>query len=103
MTGDPDGLARDYRAAFLRYLPARSEAALATGYAIGRGVVESGTSVLDLARVHHEVLADLLVEDGADTRDVMAAAAEFLIEVLATVEMVRRSLHEPPDADPRPA
>ena len=34
-----DALTRDYRTAFLRYLPRREEAALTSGYELGRGAV----------------------------------------------------------------
>ena len=48
-----EALTRDYRTAFLRYLPGRSEAALTRGYEIGRQAVVDGVSMLDLAQVHH--------------------------------------------------
>ena len=44
---DVEDLTRDYRAAFLRYLPARSEAALTLGYELGRRAVVDGVSVSD--------------------------------------------------------
>ena len=93
-------LALDYRAAFLRYLPRREEAALTRGYEIGRGAVASGISILDLARIHHDVLLTVL----ADTRpeevgDVAAAASEFLLEVLAVYDMTQRSFREGNDPD----
>ena len=65
---DLEELTRDYRAAFLRYLPGRSEAALTLGYRIGRRAVVDGVSLLDLAQVHHTVLAEVLVDTpAADT------------------------------------
>jgi hypothetical protein len=87
----PDGLTRDYRAAFLRYLPRREEAALAAGYEIGRAAVASGTSVLELARVHHDVLLEVL----RDTRPeevptVAVAASEFFLELLGSYDMAHR-------------
>ncbi len=77
-----DALTRDYRTAFLRYLPRHEEAALTSGYELGRGAVAAGVSILDLARIHHEILLDVL----RDTRpeeiiDVASAASEFLLEV----------------------
>jgi hypothetical protein len=63
-----EALRRNYRIAFLRYLPSRDEAALAMAYDIGRSAV-----------------ADHLLE----------RAAEFVAEVLASVEMVQRSLRAP--------
>jgi len=55
-----DALARNYRAAFLRYLPRREEAALHSGYQLGRAAVTDGLSMLELARVHHDVLLEVL-------------------------------------------
>jgi Phosphoserine phosphatase RsbU, N-terminal domain len=88
-------LTQDYRAAFLRYLPRREESALTSGYELGRRAVTSGISILDLARIHHEILLDVL----NDTRpeeiaDLAAAASEFLVEVLATYDMTQRGLLE---------
>ena len=48
----PDDLARDYRAAFLRYLPRQAEAAAHSGYELGRSAVADGVSILELVRVH---------------------------------------------------
>ena len=61
---DLEKVHRDYRAAFLRYLPRREEAALHVGYKLGRAAVSDGLSILDLVQVHHEVFLEVL----ADTR-----------------------------------
>jgi len=84
-------LRRNYRAAFLRYLPSRDEKALDAGYQIGRSAVTDGLSILDLAEVHHDVLREVLTTSSHDQiDDLTATASEFLIEVLATYEMTRR-------------
>ena len=84
-------LRRNYRAAFLRYLPNRDEAALDAGYQIGRSAVADGLTILDLAQVHHEVLREVLRTSSQDELDgVTTSAADFLVEVLATYEMTRR-------------
>lgn len=88
-------LRRNYRTAFLRYLPSRSEPALMTAYELGRDAMTSGISVLDLVRVHHEVLADTVASSRpAEIGDVIAAAGDFLAEALGTTEMAQRSLHD---------
>jgi hypothetical protein len=85
-------LARSYRAAFLRYLPRRDEAALHTGYELGRTAVADGVSVLELAQVHHEVLLDVLGTGRPDdVPQVARAAAEFFLEVLAPFDMTQRA------------
>jgi len=86
-------LTRDYRAALLRALPRRAEAALTSGYELGRGAVAAGVSILDLVRIHHEILLEVL----ADTRPeeviaVASAASEFFLEVLAPYDMTQRGL-----------
>ena len=61
-----EALRRDYRAAFLRYLPRREEAALESGYRLGRDTVARGMSLLDLAQVHHDILVEVLSDSKAD-------------------------------------
>ncbi len=84
-------LARDYRAAFLRYLPRRDEAALHTGYELGRGAMTGGLSMLDIAQVHHEVFLEVLRDTRPeDLARVASSASEFFVEVLATYDMTQR-------------
>ena len=91
MTGLED-LTRDYRVAFLQYLPRREEAALARGYELGRAAVTEGRSILELARIHHEILLEALRETAPDeVSQVATAASEFFLEVLATFDMAQRS------------
>ena len=94
MTGLED-LTRDYRVAFLQYLPRREEAALARGYELGRTAVTEGRSILELARIHHEILLEALRETTPDeVGQVATAASEFFLEVLATFDMAQRSYLE---------
>ena len=89
---DTTGIRRSYRTAFLRYLSRRDEAPLATGYELGRSAVAAGVSVLDLARVHHEVFLDVLRETSQDElTSVATAASEFFLEVLSTYDMAQRA------------
>jgi hypothetical protein len=88
-----EDITRDYRAAFLRYLPRRDEAALNSAYLLGRSGLEEGLSILEIARLHHAVLVQVLEDSRPeDVRDIASAAAEFLVEVLATYDMSHRSL-----------
>lgn len=87
----PDAARRDYRAAFLRYLPRRDEAALHSGYEIGRRAMAHGVSLLELVRIHHEVLLDVLQDSRPEQlAEVATAASEFLVEALAVHEMAQR-------------
>ncbi len=103
-----DALTRDYRVAFLGYLPRRGEAGLSRGYELGRAAVTGGISILDLARVHHEVLLEALRETPPEElTEVATAASEFFLEVLATFDMAQRGFlavnGTPPDVpNPRP-
>ena len=86
-----DAACRDYRVAFLRYLPRRDEAALHSAYELGRRAVADGVSLLELVRIHHEVLLDVLRDSRPeDLPDVATAASEFLVEALAVHEMAQR-------------
>ena len=86
-----EDLKRDYRVAFLQYLPRRQEAPLARGYELGRSAVTEGRSILELARIHHEVLLEALRETPAEELGPVAtAASEFFLEVLATFDMAQR-------------
>lgn len=88
---------RDYRTAFLRYLPRRDEAALHAGYELGRSAVVDGLSILDLAQLHHEVFLEVLRDTSSeDLGGVATAASEFLVEVLATYDMSQRSRNPGP-------
>lgn len=86
-----DDLLRDYRVAFLQYLPRHEEAALARAYELGRSAVTRGLSILELARVHHEVFLEVLRETPPeDVPGVVTAASEFFLEALATFDMAQR-------------
>lgn len=92
-----EDVTRDYRAAFLRYLPRRSEAALTQGYQLGRQAVDRHISLLDLVQVHHLVLAEVLEDSPREAAvDMTTAASEFLLEVLSTFDMAHRSLPSAP-------
>jgi hypothetical protein len=86
-----DAASRDYRAAFLRYLPRRDEAALHSAYELGRRAVAEGVSLLELIRIHHEVLLDVLQDSRPEElAEVATGASEFLVEALAVHEMAQR-------------
>jgi hypothetical protein len=88
-------LVRNYRAALVGAVSRRSEANLNRGYELGREAVAQGVSVLELARVHHECLLELVADSAAtDVQEVAVAASEFFLEVLATVDMAQRAYYE---------
>ena len=91
MSGTED-LAKDYRVAFLHYLSRRDETALHRGYELGRGAFGNRVSVLELGRMHHEVLLDVLRDTPTDELPSAAAgASEFLLAVLSTFDLAQRA------------
>jgi len=88
-------LERNYRVAFLRYLPRREEAPLRAAYEIGRSAVIEGITILELAELHHQVLLEVIEHTPeAELARVTPGASEFFLEVLATYDMTQRSLLE---------
>ncbi len=86
-------LRQDYRVALLRFASTRDEAPLRLAYELGRSAVTSGVSLLDLAQLHHELFLELLADSpAADAQPLTESAARFFLEVLATFDMVHRSL-----------
>lgn len=89
-------LGLDYRAALLRYLPRQDEGALTTGYEIGRHALATGVSILDVVRIHHEVLGGILQDSPTEEiAELVTAAAAFLMEVLGPYDMTQRGLLAP--------
>jgi hypothetical protein len=93
-----DDLARSYRVAFLRYLSRGEEAALHSGYELGRSAVTGGVSILELAQVHHDVLLEVLQRTPPqDVTGVATSASQFFLEVIATYDMAQRAFREVDD------
>ena len=91
-------LLRDYRVGFLRHLTRQEESALHAGYELGRGALEARFSLLEVVRVHHDVLIEVLRDSPAEEApDLAAAASDFLLEVLASYDMSQRA--RPPSSD----
>jgi serine phosphatase RsbU (regulator of sigma subunit) len=88
-------LREDYGAAFDAYLLRPTEAGLQSAYDLGRRAVGAELSVLDVATIHHDVLASALKETPTGTElDVATAAADFLLESLSAFEMLQRGYRE---------
>lgn len=85
-----------YAAAFHSFLArGTNEEDLHAAYELGRDAVARDLGLLDLALVHHEVLAaEIESEDAGDARSIARAAADFQVEALSAYEMVRRGFGE---------
>ena len=97
MTGDAyERFRRDYAPAFLQYLSGRGEPGRTAAYELGRRAIPERLSVLDLARIHHSVLLDVLKthRTSRELEHIARAASEFLVEALAVFEMTQRGFAE---------
>ena len=97
MTGDADErFRRDYAPAFLQYLSEGGEPGRRAAYELGRRAISDRLSILDLARIHHTVLLDVLKTHRTphELDHITRAASEFLVEALAVFEMTHRGFTE---------
>ena len=88
-----EDLRRSYRVAFLRFLPRRDEAALLTGYDIGRQALSAGVGTATIAAAHHAVLSEALagLAKADDAGPVLASAELFLAERAPAAQSERGS------------
>jgi len=97
VTGDAyERFRRDYAPVFLQYLSERGERGRRAAYELGRRAIGEQLSVLDLARIHHSVLLEVLKTHRSpqELEHIAQAASEFLVEALAVVEMTQRGFTE---------
>jgi Phosphoserine phosphatase RsbU, N-terminal domain len=102
VTGDADErFRRDYAPAFLQYLSEGGEPGRRAAYELGRRAIRERLSILDLARIHHTVLLDVLKTHRTphELEHIAQAASEFLVEALAVFEMTHRGFTERLSAD----
>jgi PAS domain S-box-containing protein len=93
MSATPLTWSARYGAALGDYLETRTEEALQQAYALGREAITSGVSVLEVASVHHNVLAQLLGRPGAPPDALMLGSA-FFNECLSPFEMTQRGFQD---------
>jgi hypothetical protein len=97
MTQDPqERFRRDYTPAFLQYLSQGTEPGRRAAYELGRRAISERLSILDLARIHHTVLLEVLKahRTSRELEHIAQAASEFLVEALAVFEMTQRGFAE---------
>ena len=92
---------RDYAPAFLQYLSDGGEPGRRAAYELGRRAIREHLSILDLARIHHSVLLEVLKthQTSRELEHIARAASEFLVEALAVFEMAHRGFTELLSAD----
>jgi len=91
----PDALARfrlDYAPLMLRYLAQRDETGLQAAYELGRRAMRDSLGLLDVVRVHNDLLLDVLAtaRDAGEGRELAEAAGTLLIDLVAAFEMAQR-------------
>ncbi|MBI4429408.1 MAG: PAS domain S-box protein [Ignavibacteriales bacterium] len=89
-------LARDYKAALRSYLAGAGEPALQRAFELGRKAVEEGMGSIDLALVHHDALANNLVQvpNLEEGMRVAKLGSNFFAETLAPIEMSHRGFQD---------
>jgi signal transduction histidine kinase len=87
---------RQYRSALCEYTRSGGEVELRRAYDLGRGGVDAGKSLVEIASIHHEVLLDLIGETkGTGLRTtLLRASAVFLAESLSPYEMAHRGFQD---------
>jgi Phosphoserine phosphatase RsbU, N-terminal domain len=87
--------ANSYQHGLREFVRDRSERRLQVAYELGRTAVQMGLGVLDVAFEHTRGLAAITrSQSTTPVADVVEAAGEFLIESLASFEMVQRGVTE---------
>jgi serine phosphatase RsbU (regulator of sigma subunit)/anti-sigma regulatory factor (Ser/Thr protein kinase) len=95
MSTDLDTFRSGYLTAFQSYLAGGGESGLELAYELGREAVTDELSLLELAGIHHEVLAECLASapDG-ELEKVARAGTDFFRESLSSFEMIQRGFGE---------
>jgi serine phosphatase RsbU (regulator of sigma subunit)/anti-sigma regulatory factor (Ser/Thr protein kinase) len=95
MSVDLEAFRSGYAAAFQSYLAGGGETGLESAYELGREAATGELSLLDLAGIHHDVLADCLSSlPKGELERVARAGTDFFQESLSTFEMIQRGFGE---------
>jgi signal transduction histidine kinase len=91
-----DGLQAECAKALEEHLAGGTEAALHTGYELGRRALAEGFGVLDIAALLHRTVRDLCVRARSceESAGRMRAAESFLVECLSPFEMAYRGARD---------
>lgn len=90
------GFEEKYRSAFQTFAARNDEEGLIHAYELGRGGLEAGKSLLEIASLHHEALMELFNgSPGVERRtEFLRASAAFLGESLSPYEMAHRGFQD---------
>jgi diguanylate cyclase (GGDEF)-like protein len=88
-------LAEQYAAALRNHVSKPdNEEMLFQAYEIGRTAINGGAGVLDMVRLHHQALRDILKDGQATNPKSIDMAAAFFAEALSSYEMLLRGYRE---------
>jgi GAF domain-containing protein len=87
-----------YASALHEHLRSPTEGQLQVAYEIGRSALSENVSIVEIALLHHELLAESESGGGSLEPESVTLAGQFLSEALAAYEMVARGYHEVRDA-----
>ncbi len=102
-----DGLSRfrlDYAPVMLRYLAQRDEEGLQAAYELGRAALREQLGLLDVVRVHNELLLEVMAtaRDVAEAHDVARSSTTLLIDLVASYDMSQRGFMDVSRRPPSP-
>jgi signal transduction histidine kinase len=86
----------EYRSAFDEYTQRGGEVALGRAYELGRRALSEKKSLMEIASLHHQALYGMRGEGhgAARQQQLLAAAAQFLAEMLSPYEMAHRAVQD---------
>jgi signal transduction histidine kinase len=86
----------EYLSVLKEYLDGAGEVALQRAYEIGRAALGAGIGMVELGRIHHAALEELLLCENSpeEERRKLKAAADFFAELTSPFEMAYRGFHE---------
>jgi hypothetical protein len=91
-------LRKAYAGALHEHLRSPTEGHLQVAYEIGRSALSDNVSIVEIALLHHELLAESESAGGSLEPEALTRAGQFLSEALAAYEMVARGFQEVRDA-----
>lgn len=85
-----------YRSALRAFAVSHSEEGLIHAYELGRGGIDAGKSLLEMASLHHEALLELFGQAprGESRMEFLRSSAAFLKESLSPYEMTHRGFQD---------
>jgi hypothetical protein len=89
-------LRRDYAPLMLRYLAQQDEEGLQAAYELGRVALREQLGLLDVVRVHNELLLEVLgtARSVAEAHDITRCSTTLLIDLVASYDMSQRGFME---------